>query len=675
MRWTDLADPRYAWPADALALAAEARECDAHALWACLSDFDGYLLLPSSASLPGRPVPVLVELDAQATPQARAAIAAFIGKPSAYDIEANFYTGVVTRDRLPALHALHGVRGWRIGLPVVRDAVGGEAAPACAVAPARAMAAVNLPALDARVPLVGIIDHGIAVAHAAFRQPRGGALPRLVALWDQDPHRCSNGHWDPVAELGYGGELTGATLAGLIADTGDDERRIYERIDYAPVQHLAGHGTHVLDLAAGDPNPLTPPDKTSAHDHAQWSGPASRAGIVAVQLPYKPQKDTSGGGLCVQVLDALHYIVARAQGGHVVINLSDGAYGGPHDGQSMLERAIDAFIDRNPQIVLVLAAGNAHEDRGHACAPALQAGQSQTFRWHVLPADATLSFVEIWFDRELAAGDVSVHFASPAGESRVQVALGDGPRALLDAENRLVGAVIGRLRNPNGVARSMFLLALAPTARVRRERGTAPHGLWRLTVRNDAAAAPVRVDAWIERDTPAINDPGPCCQSVFIDEPGAAPSIDRQRTLGSLAGAEKALVVGSHYRRGTAFSGDDPAAATVVARYSSRGDGRFGAVNGPDLTAPGDESPVSHGLRAAANRSGATVRLQGTSVAAPQVTRRIVNQFAASTGSKLPGSATERMKKRLLPNPNEDPLHDGSRGRLVPGEEPLPAAP
>ena len=664
MRWSEVNDRQLALPDDAVALAAETIECDAHALWACLCDFDGYLEWPDGNG--GRRVPVLVDLEG-ATADQRQAVASMIHKPGAYDIDESYLTGVVSRADLLTLHRMPGVRGWRIGLPVVRDAITGEAAPEGVRADATVKPA-SITAVEDPTPLVGIIDHGIAVAHAAFRRGRGGPEPRLLALWDQDPYRCNNGHWQPPSEVGYGGELSGAMLAALIEATRGDERAIYERIDYMPVQRNVSHGTHVLDLATGDPSPLTPPELSSDADRQRWSGAASQAGIVAVQLPYKPQKDTSGSSLPVHVLDALHYIAARAGARDVVINLSDGAYGGPHDGRSMLERAIDQFLERKPNAVLVLAAGNAHEDRMHARSPSLAVGDAHTVRWQVLPADASLSFVEVWFDRELNDNDVALRVVAPDGKTDVTVALGAAPRVLVDDAGHVVAAVIGRRRSPNGIGRSMFLLALAPTARVRSGRATAPHGQWSLTARNVQAANPVRIDAWIERDTPAINDPGPWRQSFFDDDPCTPQSVDSQGTLGSLAGSAQAVVVASHYRRGAAFGGCDPAAMTTIARYSSRGPGRAANVPGPDITAPGDESPVSLGLRAAASRSGATARLSGTSVAAPLVTRRIVNLLASGAGQ---GSAT--VKERLLPEPAPDPAHDGSRGRLVPGEEPVAA--
>ena len=42
----------------------------------------------------------------------------------------------------------------------------------------------------------------------------------------------------------------------------------------------------------------------------------------------------------------------------------------------------------------------------------------------------------------------------------------------------------------------------------------------------------------------------------------------------------------------------------------------------------GDQNPVLEGVTAAGTRSGAAVRLRGTSAAAPQVTRQLLNASA-----------------------------------------------
>jgi hypothetical protein len=352
-----------------------------------------------------------------------------------------------------------------------------------------------------------------------------------------------------------------------------------------------------------------------------------------VQLPHAPWKDTSGASLVVQVLDALHYIVARAPRGRpIVINLSDGAYGGPHDGASMLDAAIDDFLAGHPQVHLVLAAGNAHEAQLHACsAQPLVQGARCRFDWRVIPDDGTDSFVEVWFDRRLNAGDVSLHLHPPGGWPPVAVTLGASSvfhapgRAMADA------AVISRVDAPNRWGRSMFLIALSTTLRARAGRPRVPHGVWHFEVENTAAAGPIDVHAWIERDDPALNDRTPRRQSTFVDSEGAGTRVTGERTLGSLAGGARPRVVGARYAQGRAFSGPRPGSTppTAETRYSSRGPGRAaGAPSpGPDEIAPGDMSPVRRGLLASGSRSGTSFTMGGTSAAAPLVTRRLVEHL------------------------------------------------
>ena len=52
--------------------------------------------------------------------------------------------------------------------------------------------------------------------------------------------------------------------------------------------------------------------------------------------------------------------------------------------------------------------------------------------------------------------------------------------------------------------------------------------------------------------------------------------------------------------------------------------------NGPDAMAVSDDSHAHRGILAAGTRSGSTVPMNGTSVAAPQITRWIAERMAAA---------------------------------------------
>jgi len=641
--------------------------CDARTLWGCATGFRGYSEPPATTAFW---VPVAVEIDPKASDRDRTEIAQLVVPRGIYNVvdpqADRFWTGLICNERFADLSMHPHVLGWRVGVPDIpwlgSQPSGGDTNDATALGP--------LPdrSIKESAPVtIGIIDHGIAIAHRSFRVPRGIAT-RIVHLWDQDPQRllpANNQHecWKPVRGLGYGGEIGRETLNDLITQrAATDERGVYEHLQYRLPLASVCHGTHVLDLAAGWPDPL-------ASDTVSDPDEASKANIVAVQLPYLPAKDTSGSALCVHVLDALHYIVRRAPAGNrVVINLSDGAYGGPHDGGSMLERAIDDFLARHPWVTLVLAAGNAHEDRGHARA-SLACAAPVEFRWRVLPDDSTDSFLEVWLDDVYPHHSIQCTVTPPGNAASVTVQLGDASVLVPSASDVVIGAVFSRLSCPDGRRRSMFLLAIAPTRWREPTREPAPHGVWRLKVENVGAHDGVQVDAWIERDNPVFNENGPRRQSYFEDNGVGPAQVESGQTLGSLCGSAQAIVVGGCYRRGKAFSGHSPetSALTQVARYSSRGPSRAGDVMGPDLIAPSDESPVLHGLRAAANRSGATFRMDGTSVAAPIVTRRIVNLLRSAARprgiSSFDRAAIERW---LVPNPQPDPQAAGQRGSFDP---------
>lgn len=640
--------------------AGQLKGCDARSVWATASDFRNFARTTGAGG--ERIVPVAVQVNSSASPEERDDVARHIGRRGIFKAiaaQCNFWTGAVQVQALAGLSNLPAVKGWRIGLENIpgvdkqRHAPGSE---------------WMTDALQPH-PLVGIIDHGLAVAHSSFRFPGQPAVPRLLSLWDQDPQRRSKpnnryDYWSEVKGIGYGGELSHNVLKDLIAHSAGRDEWIYQQLRYEPALTRVSHGTHVLDLAAGWPNPLAKSGAPAAPETV------SQSRIVAVQLPYKPARDASGSALCVHVLDALHYIVSKAvKKQRVVINLSDGAYGGAHDGSSMLERAIDEFLGQRPQVTLVLAAGNAHETAGHARLAGVVCGSKAQFNWRILPDDYTDSYMEVWFDKVCPAGSVVLTVVPPGSVGAVTVPMGSVHR-FRDADDTLLACVISRQTSPDGPARSMFLVAVAPTRPRDRQHASAPHGVWQVSVHNVSAGASVNIDAWIERDNPVINESGPRRQSFFEDRHCHPLVVDGQGTLGSLAGSGQAIVVGGRYRRGKASSGCDTSKPSVVAKYSSRGPGRARTEAGPDLLAPSDDSPVQHGLLAAANHAGAKFRMDGTSVSAPIVTRRIVNLLGAANP---PQDRDALMVALIGPTPSPDPDLTGERGSIEPGVEPPPA--
>jgi hypothetical protein len=284
-------------------------------------------------------------------------------------------------------------------------------------------------------------------------------------------------------------------------------------------------------------------------DHAtQWP-------IIFVQLPTRSILDTSGGSLGVHVLDGLEYIVNRAKlleeppsydrSGHpddgsrsfpppdapadsfgrvarnprVVISVSYGAVAGPHDGTSIIERAMAALVDRQHYTWICLAAGNAHRTKTHA-RMTLEPGVEKSFLWTVPPDNPLQSFLEIWLpEQQTSSHDlpeaqqslftVSVH--PPAGYPSCEVTCGGlSVCEVKDAFGRphAVAASIFSRKVVQGLRGTMVLIAVGATRPEHGDDRPVPcHGDWVVdvlygrSIGNDPAAlGSVVVHAWSERN-------------------------------------------------------------------------------------------------------------------------------------------------------------------------------
>lgn len=466
--------------------------------------------------------------------------------------------------------------------------------------------------IDGTGPVVGVIDHGIAFLHRQFRDSSG--MPRVHRLWDQwlglPPIRSERAvhdselasPWKAGAGFGYGRWLEAEAIRALGAF---DERRAYAQLGCSLLQGARSHGTHVMDIAAGARYPL-------AHPGADAADAASRSPIIAVQLPWFPAADVAGAGLGVNVLDALRFIVGSVAGDavlarNVIVNLSDGAMAGSHNAGSVIEAAIDELIRHQRGLSLVIAAGNGYEAAAHACGE-LSPASPTNLTWRVLPDDRTESYLEVWVPEPGAVelclrepgGAVVLELTSSGRRTWVQGSAGLVLAAAYAAESVAIG---------NG---QLFLVALRPSRS--EQGGTVPHGDWQVALRSLDGRSH-RFDAWIERDDPPFADAGPRRQSRFVE---AAPRhVCPRNTMNSLATGDEPIVVGGYqWRDGR------PAPYSAAAAKGEKG-------LRPTVAAPSDESAVLPGLRAAGNLGMTTVRMNGTSVAAPIVTRLLLNAAAA----------------------------------------------
>jgi hypothetical protein len=197
----------------------------------------------------------------------------------------------------------------------------------------------------------------------------------------------------------------------------------------------------------------------------------------------------------------------------------------------------------------------------------------------------------------------------------------------------------------------MVLVAVAPTASFDQKRDVAPSGTWQVAIKNLNTSGTLDVDAWIQRDDTPFDFPRHGRQSCFADEKyqrfeGDETVSTVPRARGRLKADDEGNADSDIKRSGTINSIATGAELTVVAGfrrsdgeaapYSSSGPGVESAAGQPpkrvpDLSAASEDSIGCHGILAAGTRSGSAVAINGTSVAAPAVTRRISRQMAAGT--------------------------------------------
>ena len=497
--------------------------------------------------------------------------------------------------------------------------------------------------------VIGIIDDGLAFAHERFRLSQYET--RVEYLWLQD------GGYDPEGSpVPYGRELRKAEINDLLGHyrpTGFvDEDDLYRRagaIDFSRRRHQsiarrAAHGTHVMDLACG-------------YDFRHE--PRRDRPIVCVQLPAATTADTSGATLDDYGLDAIRYIldkadaIARRRGcGRlpVVINFSYGNVAGPHDGSSNLEQAIDDLVRARRESAptqVVLPAGNSNLARLHA--EVQLAGQPVDLHWRVLPDDRTPSFMEIWLPRPDPGdpkswtpedpGRISLRIMTPGGQ--LSEPLGEDPGAGMqlrsdDGEVQCEARYRHIPGPPGEPGRGMFLVALqpstpppAPMATCQPSTPVAPSGVWTVRLeKSPESCSGLVVEAWIQRDDTPFGFRRRGRQSYF-DEPCYVPfdarghaietddhpdqppcRVKRAGSVSAIATGQETTVVAGRLRK-----------ERRLASYSARA----------DQSEVSDDSLVHGGVLAAGTRSGSIVAMRGTSVAAPQRTRWLADQLAPAT--------------------------------------------
>lgn len=450
-----------------------------------------------------------------------------------------------------------------------------------------------------RGAVVGLLDWGFDVAHVDFVRPpaadggdSGGS--RFLSLWDQRGGRTPS---SPPA-YGYGRVFDTAMVNRALAQPNP-----YEFLDYDPAQSdpygQGTHGTHTLGIACGNGRSGAP--RSLAPD----------ASILAVHLraddtsPYDTLADS------VRILEGVDWIFRTAGDRPVVLSMSLGRVGGPHDGTPLVVRALDALLEV-PGRQIVCSAGNYFATAQH-CSAQLVEGTPVEWGWTVEPPHAVDAEMEIWYP---AADELTVELVAPDGTLAAR--LPPGAEGVVRDAGRVVVSGFHRRTDP-GSGDHVVDLFLWPGA---------PQGTWRVRL------LPGRIErgevhGWIERAHRGS-------QSRFT-----AP--DPLFTTNTLCNGARTLAVAAFDQRAP---GEPPGG------FSSAGPARDLRVK-PDLAAPGvaitaarSSAPVD-GRRV---RDGVTT-MSGTSMAAPHVAAAVAVLFEAAGRPLHSDEITDLLRSTARPSP------------------------
>ncbi|MDX2150108.1 MAG: S8 family peptidase [Bryobacteraceae bacterium] len=408
--------------------------------------------------------------------------------------------------------------------------------------------------------VVGVVDFGCDFAHRNFRLPNG--TTRVEAIWNQSAAPTA------TSPFGYGRVYERAQINAALKKADP-----YAALGYGPDPdnefEKGSHGTHVMDIAAGNGR------------GSGVAGIAPQADLIFVELassdiPWAGKEVTGKSfGDSVQLLEAVQFIIERAAGRPCAINLSLGTNGGPHDGTTLVEQGIDRLVRQAPNRAVIIAASNSFGDGIHAAGTVAPAGRTD-IPWNVIAQDVTANEMELWYS---GADKFAVELIAPNGTSLVTVEPGKTGE-LTTNSGRTAIFVSNRLNEPNNQDNTISVFL---------ERGL-PAGRWVVRL-HGRSVADGKWHAWIERD-----DAG---QSTFFQP------LDNSHTLGSISTGHETIVVGSY---------DAHKANVPLSWFSSAGPTRDGREK-PELSAPG------HAVLAAHSRTGTgVISKSGTSMAAPAVT-------------------------------------------------------
>ena len=429
--------------------------------------------------------------------------------------------------------------------------------------------------IDGSGVIIGIVDYGCDFVHKNFRTSTGET--RLLFFWDQD------GGPTPISPVGfgYGREFDSTAINNALQATNP-----YTKLKHDPGKGT--HGTHVMDIACGNGNGTGNP------------GVAPNASIIFVNIPadgIEVEDDVSDDetfnlGNSKMLLEAVDYIFEKADqlGMPAVVNISLSAQGGPHDGSTLVEQALDELLGE-PGRAITIAAGNSYSyplQNGELNLATHASGKvsdnsPRQMSFHVASDDTTNNEIEVWYP---SGKELRVSLATPTGHKLDPVKL--GTTVTLEDGDGYAGRIIHRKNDPNNGDNHIDII-LSPRL---------PKGEWTISLETDSPSN-IEFHSWIELDPFGK-------QAKFSDADN-----DATHTIGSISCGKQTIAVGSY------LSG---VPELEISPFSASGPTRDGRQK-PEVIAPGQFlNPFkSKGILAARSKTQGATRISGTSMASPHV--------------------------------------------------------
>jgi len=449
--------------------------------------------------------------------------------------------------------------------------------------------------------LIGIIDSGIDGSHPGFGR-------RIEVVWDQTQH----GHG--TDEFGYG--------------------RLFHKPHEVCPSDAIGHGTFVASIAAGQ-----------RASNLTWTGvnPAARLAVVKCGM--------HDG----EILDAAHFLAdfAERRGLPLVLNLSLGAHGGPHDGSGPLSLGLDDLA--GPGRIVCCAAGNEAVAQRHASVTFDETPGSTVELGVILgpferPVSLGKAELLIWLRGDVRGLELQIEGPDDTGTTPWVGPLRDDPQRNLDLEAASVS-----LHMPLDAGdEHRFVCEI-------NSRGAPLEG-WKVRLRRSSRLD--SADIWSVPDT------------HFGPATLLGPYVDPLGTVGAPGDARGAITVGSWCSRTRvpAPEFERPGIVGEVSDFSSRGPLRDGRDK-PDLVAPGTWLVAARSSAAPIVEDdivpGRTYCVgRGTSAATAFVTG-VVSLMLAENPGLGPDDVRERLRNAVRQRPSDGGPEWGA-GLVGPEGQPPP---